>query len=34
MPAPEKAWYVPADAIWEDPYWILPVLEDVVPEEA
>jgi hypothetical protein len=18
---PEKAWYVPADAIWDDPYW-------------
>jgi hypothetical protein len=23
----EKAWYVPDDAIWDDPYWRLPVLE-------
>ena len=22
---PEKAWYVPENAIWDDPYWRLPL---------
>lgn len=24
---PYKAWYVPENAIWEDPYWRLPLPE-------
>jgi hypothetical protein len=27
MTTPEKAWYVPENAIWEDPYWRLSLLE-------
>jgi hypothetical protein len=27
MTTPEKAWYVPENAIWEDPYWRLPLPE-------
>jgi hypothetical protein len=24
----EKAWYVPENAIWDDPYWRLPVAQE------
>ena len=34
MTIPEKAWYVPESAIWEDPYWVLPALETEVSQEA
>lgn len=37
MTIPEKAWYVPDNAIWDDPYWRLPapeIVESDVVEEA